>query len=61
MFINRKDGNRIGTLIFPTYGQAASYLKCTYVKTVAAQHSIVKATIGGHSVGWILQLNVKKK
>lgn len=57
---NRKDKNRIGTLIFPSYEKAANYLKCTYVKTVAQQHRIVKATIGGHPVGWVLQLQVKK-
>lgn len=57
---NRKDRNRIGTLIFPSYTQAANYLKCTYTKMVAKQHHIVKATIGDHPVGWVLQLQVKK-
>jgi hypothetical protein len=57
----RKDRDRIGTLIFPSYGQAASYLKCTYTEIVAKQHHIVKATIGEHPVGWVLQLQGKKK
>jgi hypothetical protein len=50
---------KIGTLIFPTYEQANLYRRCTFTPVVANQHSIVKATIGKHPVGWVLQLRIK--